>query len=152
PRLRTLMAEASRPEASHRAEGKQEPFGLLLRRYRKAAGLTQEALAERAHLSARAISDLERGRNVRPRADTLALLGEALDLPEPARTQFAAAAGHRETLPAGDSAGEQRARPTNLPRALTSFIGRERERATLVRLLQEAPLLTLTGAGGCGKT
>jgi transcriptional regulator with XRE-family HTH domain len=37
-------------------------FGDLLRRYRLAAGLTQEELAEQAHLSPRAISDLERGR------------------------------------------------------------------------------------------
>ena len=35
-------------------------FGDVLRRYRVAAGLTQEALAERAALSARGISDLER--------------------------------------------------------------------------------------------
>jgi transcriptional regulator with XRE-family HTH domain len=36
-------------------------FGTLLKRYRQAAGLSQEALAARADLSARAISDLERG-------------------------------------------------------------------------------------------
>ena len=44
---------------------RDEPsFGQLLRRYRKAAGLTQEALAERALLSAYTISALERGTNV----------------------------------------------------------------------------------------
>src|SRR5881398_2676415 len=42
--------------------------------------------------------------------------------------------------------------PNNLPRQLTSFIGRERELAEVKRLLGAAPLLTLTGAGGCGKT
>lgn len=41
----------------------QATFGNLLRRARRSAGLTQEALAERAGLSARAISDLERGVN-----------------------------------------------------------------------------------------
>jgi predicted ATPase/DNA-binding SARP family transcriptional activator len=40
----------------------------------------------------------------------------------------------------------------NLPVALTSFIGRARERAELTRLLSTTCLLTLTGAGGCGKT
>src|SRR5262245_58531847 len=40
----------------------------------------------------------------------------------------------------------------NLPRQLTSFVGRERELADVGRLLASAPLLTLTGAGGCGKT
>ncbi len=40
----------------------------------------------------------------------------------------------------------------NLPPQLTSFIGREREIAEIERLLSGARLLTLTGAGGCGKT
>jgi non-specific serine/threonine protein kinase len=42
--------------------------------------------------------------------------------------------------------------PNNLPLELTSFIGREREAAEVARLLATARLLTLTGAGGCGKT
>jgi predicted ATPase len=42
--------------------------------------------------------------------------------------------------------------PNNLPRQLTSFVGRERELAQVRRLLAAAPLLTLTGVGGCGKT
>ena len=41
--------------------------------------------------------------------------------------------------------------PHNLPRLLTSFIGREREIADVKRLL-ESRLLTLTGPGGTGKT
>ena len=41
---------------------------------------------------------------------------------------------------------------TNLPVQLTSFIGRERELADLKRLLFSAHLVTLTGAGGSGKT
>jgi predicted ATPase/class 3 adenylate cyclase len=42
--------------------------------------------------------------------------------------------------------------PNNLPTALTSFVGRERELAEVKRHLEESHLLTLTGAGGCGKT
>lgn len=42
--------------------------------------------------------------------------------------------------------------PNNLPQQLTSFIGREREMAEVKRLLTTTRLLTLTGAGGCGKT
>ncbi len=41
---------------------------------------------------------------------------------------------------------------TNFPVQLTSFIGREREIADIKRLLFSAHLVTLTGAGGCGKT
>nr|CAA9217654.1 Transcriptional regulator, AfsR family [uncultured Armatimonadetes bacterium] len=42
--------------------------------------------------------------------------------------------------------------PNNLPRQLTSFVGREREMAEVKRLLGASCLLTLTGSGGCGKT
>jgi class 3 adenylate cyclase len=44
------------------------------------------------------------------------------------------------------------ARPGNLPAPLTSFVGREEETAEAVRLLGRARLLTLTGAGGTGKS
>ncbi len=42
--------------------------------------------------------------------------------------------------------------PNNLPVQLTSFIGREAQIAGLKELLAENRLVTLTGAGGCGKT
>ena len=54
------------------------PFGAILKRLRLAAGLTHDGLAERAGLSARAISDLERGVNRAPRRDTLTSLADAL--------------------------------------------------------------------------
>src|ERR1700754_456867 len=42
--------------------------------------------------------------------------------------------------------------PNNLPVQLTSFVGRDRELAELGEVLASTRLLTLTGAGGCGKT
>ena len=62
------------------SETETPSFAVLLRRYRQAAGLTQEALAERARLSVGAISSLERGLKHAPRKDTIALLVEALAL------------------------------------------------------------------------
>ncbi len=42
--------------------------------------------------------------------------------------------------------------PNNFPQQVTSFIGRERELREIKRLLGRTRLLTLTGAGGTGKT
>ena len=51
-------------------------FGVALRRLRTAAGLSQEELAERAGVSARGISDLERGARRMPHLGTVRLLAE----------------------------------------------------------------------------
>jgi predicted ATPase/class 3 adenylate cyclase len=44
------------------------------------------------------------------------------------------------------------ARHGNLPRQLTSFVGRGRELGVVAGALRERPLVTLTGVGGVGKT
>jgi len=44
------------------------------------------------------------------------------------------------------------AMPTNLPSELSNFVGRRNELTQIRELLGQARLLTLTGAGGCGKT
>lgn len=80
-------------------------FADLLRRYRVAAGLTQEDLAERAGLSPKDISDLERGARTHPRRDTVHLLAAALGLTDADRTTFEAAARQRASAPAASSIG-----------------------------------------------
>jgi class 3 adenylate cyclase len=62
--------------------GEPQTFALLVREYRLAAGLTQEELAERAGISARSVSDLERGLNQVPHKDTVGRLAAALGVPE----------------------------------------------------------------------
>ena len=124
-------------------------FGTLLKRYRMAAGLTQEGLAERANLSTRAISDLERGLSRAPRYDTLALLASALSLSSEQRAALFAAA--RPPLSEDDT---QAAPLQVLPFPPTALLGREQEVAQAYDLLQArgVRLLTLTGPGGVGKT
>jgi transcriptional regulator with XRE-family HTH domain len=64
--------------------------------------MTQEALAERAGLSARAISDLECGSSRTPQAGTLDLLTEALQLSVEERAAFEAAARWEKLHPPPD--------------------------------------------------
>jgi class 3 adenylate cyclase/DNA-binding XRE family transcriptional regulator len=82
------------------AAAQRVPFGALLRRYRVAAGLSQEALAERARLSVRGISDLERGLSRTPRRETVALLAEALGLTIEAQAVLQATIVRRRGPPA----------------------------------------------------
>jgi non-specific serine/threonine protein kinase len=122
-------------------------FGTLLRRHRMAAGLTQETLAERAGLSVYGIQKLERG-TTHPYRDTAERLVAALELPPDAAEQLWAAVKpvrRHGSLPRGG-------RRDNLPVGLTSFVGREKELATIAARLKTVRLLTLTGVGGCGKT
>src|SRR6185437_945797 len=66
-------------------------FGLLLKRYRRAAHLTQAQLAERAGFSVTYISKLERGAR-QPQRATVLLLADALDLSGDERVAFESAA------------------------------------------------------------
>ena len=63
--------------------------------------------------------------------------------------------GYQFTLPVttGDGEANRASRPKhNLPYQLTSFVGREQEIAQLEELVTTSRLVTLTGAGGAGKT
>jgi transcriptional regulator with XRE-family HTH domain/tetratricopeptide (TPR) repeat protein len=127
-------------------------FGQRLRRHRLAAGLSQEALAERAGLSARAISDLERGIHRAPYLDTITLLADALGLPDEEHAALARAAGRHRAL-AADSSG----RGTPAARATVSpppLVGRAPELARLRQFVagQGHLALLLAGEPGIGKT
>ena len=130
-------------------------LGSLLRRYRSEAALTQEELAERAELSVRAISDLERGANTAPRPFTIRRLVDALDLSDADR-----AALHRAALTAADSTDSSASRLRgrflgSLPE--TNLIGRDPEVARIGSILDSVAegkghLLLVAGEPASGKT
>src|SRR5690348_6896400 len=137
-------------------------LGLLLRRYRAAAGLSQEGLAARAGLSTRAISDLERGLHRAPHGDTLDRLAAALALSAQQRAVMLAAARPELdgafTLPipaaATPAAVAGAALARSLPLPPTTLIGRVVDQVNALSVLRDdgARLLTLIGPSGVGKT
>ena len=122
-------------------------FAAVLKRARRAAGLTQAELAERAGLSSEAISALERGVNRAPRRETVSLLVDALGLEGLERAQLEQAA---------------RQRPGTLPSALTDIPERaicRRSSGAHAKSRQSRPArrgratgIALAGEPGVGKT
>ncbi len=144
--------------------GRRSEFGALLRHYRKEAGLSQEELAERAGLSVRGLSDLERGERHKAHPANARSLADALGLTAPQRAAFLAARDAAGVQPAPESPATVHS-AGDLPRLPVPpypLIGREHELATAVSILRHQEtepdsgagtrLLTLTGPGGVGKT
>lgn len=138
-----------------------EPDGglaALLREYRSGARLTQEELALQSGVSIRAISDMERGRTLRPNKRSLHLIADALELTDSARARLMEARrdGYAEAG-FGGSADDPRA--CQLPAPVRWFAGRTAELKMLDGLMGQAvsggggPLVTaVTGTAGVGKT
>jgi transcriptional regulator with XRE-family HTH domain len=144
-------------------------FGLWLRHRRRELDLTQNQLAHQVGCVADTVRKLEAGmrRPSRAMAERLAL---CLSIPVAEHDSFLAAARtgrallNREVLtrtapttvaPASEpTSSTTRPRTSRLPASMSSFIGREWEVATVRARLQtpEVRLVTLTGAGGIGKT
>jgi non-specific serine/threonine protein kinase len=149
-------------------------FGELLKHLRRRAGLTQRELAIAVGYSDGQISRLEQNQRVPDKASLTARFVPALALErESALVErlLALAAAARDEAPEPSAQANPTPPRHNLPLQLTSFVGREKEIAEVARLLTSQPgraatspplkgegkgwgvrLVTLTGAGGCGKT
>ncbi|MFI6317770.1 helix-turn-helix domain-containing protein [Nonomuraea sp. NPDC050556] len=127
-------------------------FGLLLRRLRQDAKLTLEELSAASGVSARAISDMERGRSRGPQRRTVDALADALKLDDDRRTALTDAAQAGRPRPTGPAPGS-----CELPRGVGDFTGRAAELSLLRRLAEQAGapaanVATVSGTGGLGKT
>ena len=105
-------------------------FGALLKRSRRAAGLTQEALAERSGYSVSYVSQLERDERL-PVAATVELLAEALALGAAERATLLATV--RSHAPAS---ALSLARPTTSSIPTPRLVGRSHELETIARHLE----------------
>ncbi|WP_281427105.1 ATP-binding protein [Nonomuraea ceibae] len=128
-------------------------FGLLLRRLRQRATLTLEELADVSGVSARAISDMERGNSRGPQQRTVDALAKALQLDDEQRsalTEAARAGRYRPTSPPPGAC--------ELPRGVDDFTGRWPELDVLRRLAGQAGtghaalVAAISGSAGVGKT
>ncbi|WP_328330665.1 NB-ARC domain-containing protein [Kribbella sp. NBC_00382] len=139
-------------------ENRSEPgpladFAGLLRRFRGHAGLTQEALAERADLSVGAIGLLETGRRRYPRLETIGRLVGALRLTEADAQRLVIAAKRPPSTETG-----QQGVPRQLPLEVADFTGRGPELDRLIRAIHPrsgavaVAIAVISGMGGVGKT
>ncbi len=137
----------------------------LLADLRRAAGLTQEELAERTGLSTRGISSIECGRVTRPHRRSLESIAGALDLDPADRARLlthyrgrpgTVAARQPDSGPLARS--DPPFRPAQLPAALSGFVGRSPQLRRLDALLADAAagptilIATVDGTAGVGKT
>jgi transcriptional regulator with XRE-family HTH domain len=86
-----ILSGVAEPEPPNVTPEQDASFGTRLKRLREAAGLTQEELASRAGLTAKAIGALERGERRRPYPHTVRSLADALGLSEGERASLLAA-------------------------------------------------------------
>ncbi len=125
----------------------EQTLAHTLRSSRLSAGLTQEGLAERSGISARTISDVERGLRSKVYPTTARCLASALGLGEAERRVF---------LSSFRSQGEfaEPASRHGLPTPPTPLIGRSHETQVITDAVvgNDHRLVTLTGPGGVGKT
>ena len=129
-------------------------FGTLLRRLRRAASISQEELAERAGLSAKAVGALEQGRRRHPHPRTLRALMDALGASDGERVALLVAASSPVVAEAGRAVDT---RPAQLPADIGDFTGRAGEVAAIGAHLGPAAglaarICAIAGQAGSGKS
>ena len=127
-------------------------FGEWLRQRRRILDLTQQELADQAGCARITLRRIESG-GLKPSKELADILLAKLGIPGPERPDWILFARGLAGLPNGTVSSSPLQEPrTNLPVSITSFVGREVDIERIRRRLSEHRLVTLTGAGGIGKT
>jgi predicted ATPase/DNA-binding XRE family transcriptional regulator len=126
------------------------PFGVWLRKQRRALDLSRQAFANQAGCAEVTLRRIEAG-TLKPSQALASILLEKLGIPETERPGWISFARGVSGFPPSVSSSTNKPH-TNLPAQITSFIGREKEQADVVSLISKHRLVTLTGSGGIGKT
>ena len=124
-----------------------------LRTLRVAADLTLDALAQRSGVSARAISDIERGVSTSPQRRTILALVEALGADATARDGLLRAA----RVPTRSKPANEDRSTAVAPHRRSDFSGRDREISGMLAMLAPskdpaANVVLVSGPAGIGKT
>ena len=142
-------APAQRSQSDSHAAIETVQLAALLKKFRTEAGLSQQALADRALISVQAVSALERGYRKAPYQATLERIADALELSPESRARLVRS---KPRTRGPRLAGQHMATANNLPRQLTSFLGRDEVVGEIANLVTASPLVCIVGTGGAGKT
>ena len=127
------------------------PFGEWLRKKRRNLDLSRQQLADQAGCAEITLRRIEGG-TLKPSKELATSLLEKVGIPKNELDLWVKFARGASEIPSQETKTEVRRIKTNLPAALTSFIGREKELADVAGLLSKHRLVTLIGTGGVGKT
>ena len=125
-------------------------FGTWLRKQRRALDLSQKALADQVGCAEVTLRRIETDR-LKPSTGLANILLEKIGIPDADRRPWISFARGLSGFPTSTTPSLNKLN-TNLPASITTFIGREKEQADVMRLIAKYRLVTLTGSGGIGKS
>ena len=133
------------------SETERSTFGKWLRQQRRTLDLTQQDLADQVGCARITLRRIESDA-LKPSKELALILLEKVGIPKSEHTDWLPFTRGLADLPNKQTNPAPIPLRNNLPAFLTTFIGREKEQADVIKLITKHRLVTLTGSGGVGKT